>query len=118
MYLVDDSRQALDPKERDLRLARRSLYYWNKLTETPPTKTPSPPPEEMITSRPILQRPATQDYVEATCIKDLLSSATDSRHLEGYAGTDRGLNMMHLTVPQSRQDLYAHINRYSALFGK
>ncbi|KAF8938565.1 hypothetical protein BGZ47_008523 [Haplosporangium gracile] len=90
---VDDSHQAFDPEERDLRLARRSQYYWNKLTEILPAKTLFAPSEEMITSRPTLQRPATQDYIETTCIKGLLSSASDSRHLEPFAGTDRGLKL-------------------------
>ncbi|KAH7030287.1 hypothetical protein BKA57DRAFT_541270 [Linnemannia elongata] len=115
-HSLTESRKELGPKEEELRVARRSLYYWNKLTSTTPAKNPSSPPEDTLTSRPSLASPAMQDFVEATCIKEVLDSASDSNHAVSYAGTDRGLKMMHLTVPQSRPDLDAHLNRYSALY--
>lgn len=117
-HSLTESRKELGPKEEELRVARRSLYYWNKLTSTTPAKNPSSPPEDTVTSRPSLASPAMQDFVEATCIKEVLDSASDSNHAVSYAGTDRGLKMMHLTVPQSRPDLDAHLNRYSALYSK
>ncbi|KAG0275258.1 hypothetical protein BGZ96_003856, partial [Linnemannia gamsii] len=110
-------RQVIIPMENQLRAVKQARNYYNKLSKTKSAASTTTPDQQLFFSRPTVEHPGLQDYVETVCIDDLCAGLIDVDHQLAPSGTDRGLVVMSETVSSLWSTLGSLSNRYHALYG-
>lgn len=107
----------LIPQEVNLQRHRKERYYWNKLSKVSTSKRKSNKASKTQDTVPSWSWPMAEDSVKRLDISKLQKAQGQDKVIV-FAGTDYGIRRMSETVPQTYNEIQAHINRFWVLHCK
>lgn len=117
-------RKLLLPREEELQRLRKVSYYWNKMNRAAGTSQSTTrtrgggSASQIANTAPTWDRPTVEDRTLSLDISALIQTSDGNSKLIAFAGTDYGVRTMSETVPQTLNEIRAHLNRYALLSGK
>jgi len=121
---VREVRRSLLPKDGLLRQQRAILYQWNHLqkaaksiTTTTRRNRSSSVKKAATMTTPTWQNFNVEDSIESLDVANVVAGQDDKRRIV-LSGTDYGLCVMSVTVPQTIDEILTHSNRFHVLSGE